>query len=1240
MPSSPDFRSLRLTDPAPGRATRSGKGKAVVLVGAGVLGGGLLLAIVSQIDRTSPGSQGGSGSGPSRITGARDVMAPSPLTERERDSVGGDFSRAQLEEGAWVQVADENGRLAQQYSAESVKPLPERELELTLPRAIFYQPDGRVIELTADRGRARVPEKRLERGTLAGNVTIRVFQPEGNLAVDFARDRPVIEIEADDAHFDNIEIRCDGAIHLLSDMGNFHGRGLSMMLDPKSGQIESLFIEKCTEPIVFVRGDDNRMRPEGAKPDRTARPEGSGGKVGANGEADGPAGAEKSGTEETRVADATPKARGRSSRQSEPPPATNAPPGTNAHKDGEAKRETRASKRDETRFFQLVLQKNVRVRRERDGRVTSLRGDVLTALFAMEGGSAFGKVVQGHDAAWPNATPRQADLLAATDGVTTPLGLLAASVLAAPAGVTQSPAPSRETITITYDGPLELRPAEVRLATPDDLRVELEATGTGPNDGRVVVDDERSKAQVLCRLVRFDSATERLDAEGTAERPLELTSPRLRASGERFWLDQGQGIGKFEGAGHVHLASGGELFERVAVDPASVAVARGPNGELEATVMRNDAAAPSTVELTWTKELELKFALASAPAGSNAEAPAKKGSKDLDVGDVRNAHFRGDVVASGDSFRLDADDLQVRFGERAVQAAAGDDEPADDEPALQQIVARGRDGKVATAARRDGKGSLSAQSLDLRLRSDVDRGAAPAELTAEGEVVAGDPERTMWAKTLHVRFLERDGGERTSATRAPTNPGQLDSEGLGDEVARVEGRSDVQVRLVGVNAAAAPKSSGAPPVRVFADALDGDGVARTLGVSGRDVWVVRDTVVADQLHSLTFDESTRVARSPDAGRVRVFARSIGAELEAGPNATQAAAGRVERPQLPEATVLKAEWTQGFRFEEQAKGQSALEVSGQVKVRSTPDRMATDAVDAAWLRIELDPTVSEGSSGTSDVGSSGVRRIIAKDARRSGLAIGETAETKDVPMARFESRRWSSAAREDDPRILRLDGEEIAFDLVRQEGKVASRGRLFIHVPNATSDAGPVSADQPPTEGTSADTASVVGRPLGVGVVGSTLFAWDRELELVRTSGDEFTVRMEANVELTHADTSRLVLNAARLEADFRRIQGDEPTGSPATGGADLTGTGTLLRVRAFGGRWLGGEGRITIETDDFTVTCDSFQYDAVGQTASLVAVDNGVVEVVSARDPARRTAKSVEWNLATGTLHLKDARGG
>jgi hypothetical protein len=102
---------------------------------------------------------------PSRIEEAQELLAPRIATADELARASGsiaDQTSVSLASGAWIQVADETGRLAQQYSATKLEPLQGSQLAMTEPRSMVYMKDGRVLVLSARKGVAYVPRRALE----------------------------------------------------------------------------------------------------------------------------------------------------------------------------------------------------------------------------------------------------------------------------------------------------------------------------------------------------------------------------------------------------------------------------------------------------------------------------------------------------------------------------------------------------------------------------------------------------------------------------------------------------------------------------------------------------------------------------------------------------------------------------------------------------------------------------------------------------------------------------------------------------------------------------------------------------------------------------------------------------------------------------------------------------------------------------------------------------------------------
>jgi hypothetical protein len=273
-----------------------------------------------------------------RIAEARELAAPGPLQPGE--GVGGGLALESrgvaLQQGAWVQVADETGRLAQQYSASRIDPERDRWMRMVEPRAMMFPRGGRVITMRSERGRLRVPDRAIESGRLEGAVVIRMYRPEGDRRVDTDRDAPAVVVEADEALFDSRlgEIRCDRTVRVVTDQLRFSGEGLTMLLTPDGRNIERLTVERPLSPIEIVR----------------------------------------------RVA-AGPSAPGSETGTVQKGPGPPAAPATPAS--------------DEPRFYRLTLDRDVRVRREGSGERTRIEGDRLQAVFSLEGNAIGENLARG-----------------------------------------------------------------------------------------------------------------------------------------------------------------------------------------------------------------------------------------------------------------------------------------------------------------------------------------------------------------------------------------------------------------------------------------------------------------------------------------------------------------------------------------------------------------------------------------------------------------------------------------------------------------------------------------------------------------------------------------------------------------------------------------------------------------------------------------------------------------------------
>jgi len=1113
---------------------RPPRGKKIGLILGGVVVAALALIVASRLDDS--GSLGKRKDPARRIENPHDLVHPAPLTDAEQlpSRAVGAQPLAELESGAWVQVTDDRGNLVQQYGASRVEPLPDRRMRLENPQAYFFRDDGRVITLAAKKGEARVPNRALDSGRLEEDVRIRVFRPVLGVPVDLTKDLPTLLVDADDATFDSVlgRIRCDGKISVKSEAGTFHGRGLSLTVSPQAkstpqgkgrddgATIESLIVDQCTEPIVLVRGAEG-MR--GA--DRLVPPAGA-----------PPLSAPSAGS-----------------------PAANSTANPSASPVA-------------PRFYRLVLEDRVRVKREQGGRTSTLTGDRLVAIFSLDSSAAMATV-----AVAPSV----------------PLAIVA-SAFASPL---QGPsAADAETITIEYDGRLVLEPAKPAeaLTTADDVRVELLASSTGV----VTLDDDETKAHVECARVSFQAGADLVEAFGTAERALTVSSPRLKATGDHFFLKRGIGQGGFIGQGTIELASGGNEFAALGFDPAHAIVSRDAAGAIVVAALATAppvGAAPRSVHVAWTEKLDLTFV---------PTAPGAPGN-----GALLGAAFIGGVAVRSEAFALDAATLTTEFGRpgegQSTGAASG---------RIERIVAESKEGSLATARRTDRGGELSAKKLDLTLTADRNGNAAPALLVASGLVSAGDAAQTIFGERLVTKFVDPASKPAGEPTR-PSGSGTSDGPVVAD-IAIVELTGDVQAEL---------RSPSGPSTRIFADRLDGDGAARTIDVKGDDVWIVRDVVVADGLTGIHFDDITRVATAPGAGRVRAF-----------PEGIAIVDGLAPRPRLADIARLEARWTDGFTFDEKAAdGRGAIDLRGGVRVRNKPDRRSTDALDAAQLRLELagrDERVATDSSAVGGTGLEGERAGIRRIDARGGAVIA--------------SRSWKTFDRTDPPRIFEIKGEHIEYDTLTREAHVHSAGSLLAEVPERTSDAPKQSvpaSDSLPLGSTTASTTTLSGSPLSLGAEGTSKFLWLGSLDMTRvdpaSSDSRFVIRLVEGVQLLHVgrrENDTLTLQSARLEATVTRdVRVDANNAPESTRGVDLGGTARIERIEARGD----DVARVLIRTPEYELKCDELIYSVSDQIAELSARPGSTVVVVG-RDGQPLKAERVHWNLGTGQITIEGSSGG
>ncbi len=531
-------------------------GPMLATAAAGVVGGALLALSIWVDPGTGPVVE------QPRIAEAVDLPPPTPLRVDEGQGTSDRSLESQgvsLEQGAWVQVADETGKLAQQYSASRIDPERDKWMRMEQPRAVLYQSGGRIVTLRAQRGRMRIPQQAIESGRLETAVVIRMFKPVNGKAVDLERDVPSLVVEADEALFDNRlgEIRCDRKVHVTTEQLTFAGEGLTVLLLEDGKTIERLTVDRPLSPITIVR----KVQPELAT---EVVPSGAGPFW--NGD--------ESLTPATEQLSAGNGATLKPAAAKPAPLASNAQPPT-------------------TPFYRLVLERNVRIVRDGIKGRTRLEGDRLISVFSLEGASLGDSLAGAFDHATEGLCEQASD-----GGVPLPLPLqLFAHALAAQTEQV-------ERTEIRYEGRLSMAittdPADL-LSSKDDVRVDIEGSPAK-------MDDEASGARVDCGVLRYVTGAEAVTIIAQPDRRFVLASPRLDLEATRLDLDRRTGKGLIQGEGRMRLGGAdGAAVQALSTVPEAGMQAAAASVELMTVVAEPVPASQRTVRMQWTEQVALTF---------------------------------------------------------------------------------------------------------------------------------------------------------------------------------------------------------------------------------------------------------------------------------------------------------------------------------------------------------------------------------------------------------------------------------------------------------------------------------------------------------------------------------------------------------------------------------------------------------------------------------------------------------
>jgi hypothetical protein len=572
-----------------------------------------------------------------------ELIAPRAL---DRDDLGDDTFdmrrgfQPQLSRGGWIQIADEHGRLAQQYRCERLDPLPDGWLRMDKPEMEVYLSRNRVLTLRGDSAHAHAPSNAIESGTVTGNVVVKLFEaPEGR-EIDVVNDQPALVVNTDEASFDNFlgEIRCNDWVTINTPQLELPGRHLSLLHDDQNNRFQLRI-----QHFDYIRLFDDRATTlavhETSKRPNVHTPKGS-----------------------SRVAERIPHDR--------PSPAVRLASMTRTV---ERQPATPQHSPDDATHYLLTIDDRVRIDQ---GELASRRiatGDRLELIFSTES-----EGIQDRNANAPNdATRTIAQRSTSRTALHGPQPRSTYETIAMMSLAAIEP--DDESIEhllgpgitlVRGEGPLTIAPLDDadarRPADQKDAYVELRGSP-------VTLCDVPGDSEAFGAMFTYATVNKQIELIGSDSHPLLVDSPELAAGGERFRFSDLDGVGGFDGPGWMVGR------ERPRGERSSMACHRLPSSALASAGARLPAPPiqpeeEPELQITWDEGMNLIF------------------EDEGERSHISKAIFRGNVRVTSAEFVLNAGEMTVGF----PKDAGGDTRAIETIHAQHnvRVVGAGTDGEI------------------------------------------------------------------------------------------------------------------------------------------------------------------------------------------------------------------------------------------------------------------------------------------------------------------------------------------------------------------------------------------------------------------------------------------------------------------------------------------------------------------------------------------------------------------
>lgn len=1125
----------------------------------------------------------------------------------------------------FIEVPDEQGRVAQRYQYQRLEPLAGGRHLVEGLRATIFLSDTRLIRLTADEGEIQMPEVgRPEKGNVRGNVLIEVFEAPDvrSLNPDDALASMTFQVEAESLSFDLIRnlIVTDEYFVIRGRHAGLAGRGLTLLYNDRDGRVEHVAIRH--RDYLFYRPPPQSA--EGTPADQLG----------------------SASPDDKRIENSARSALGTSNTPAptgadDTPTSSTTPPPLPSH---------------EADYYILRLSGPLRIARGTGSDQITISGNDLEAEFSLAGLNLGGELAEADMNGELPAAPKPVVLASARvapdimPGKRGPAGYFDhASIIALAAlGVPQPQPPTQDDsisapigsgtyryllggteglragdILITGTGELTLRPLAQRppnLHGPEDAHISI---GGDP----VTIDTSAGLAE--CSRLEYRQALDEFMLLPDDTRPVtialadqsgaETTSP-IRVS-------RRQRLATFTGPGVFYGQQAAATFGLSSSASASPSVAISTEAEDETvdetgSQPRAGRETPNRVDDDPRGVQNLQGFTINWTGGTQVQFGVEIGSDDF--GPLESINFQGDVRLDHSSgFTLNGDDLEAEFVRR----------PGAEESVLSAVRCSGN---VRTQSR---DGYTSSDQLLVKLtQGPTGDDPVPSTVILQGNVVANRLDDLLRGDYLELALVQ---GPTPSQLALPDRPNDDEIQVvsiLADGHVELEHGKDVTlsgnhlvvdtiaetgtltgspviltgqgIHAIGPRFEFAHESEATDPSRYgeprgWVGWIIGPGTARitttpaqTGAASSRDAPQLFDPAEAMKDIERKLDASQPDARPP----AREDDPHPKNQADDGNRQGSDGGGSADGSEIP-ASQLTIYWQQGVELVERSR---SAEFRGNVVAEQIPNELEFNMLTADILTTifsgPLDlPAFAEGVP--SDRAAISPLQEAGLEAEKRQLIRMTAVGTKKNP-AEIIGQRFRDPEHTQLETLVALRTQIIEWDQTLERLEGIGDGEML------------VVNDEPPAEESVIPPADPeLGGP------GETLFRWTGRMIL---DGWRRRMIIEDDVLVLHRRPDQGVLHL-----DCQKLQATIDTGHNV-GPLDLSGRGKLSLKSAL------AQGGVLVNNGELEVMAQTFRYDERLKQAVLIGKEDQPVLVIPQDDPASAfEASHVIWDMYTNRFMVR-----